>query len=262
MYPILFRIGPVSIRTFGVVHALAFAVGIWWAYREAKRLGIKPQRILDLSLVIFVWSLVGARLFSILFDGNLKWYLQNPHEILSVWKGGLTFYGGFLFGLAAAVWYVHRHHLNGWHIADSIAPALALGAAVGRLGCFASGDSFGKPTELPWAVTFTDSHALVPTGIPLHPTQIYSVITNLAVFGVLLWWRHRQKFQGELFLVFVILYAFTRSLVEVFRDDPRGVYFDGLISTSQIISILIAGAAVVFYDSRLRQFGKRKPTAP
>jgi len=257
MYPILFKIGSVPIHAYGVLHALAFAVGVWWAYREAGRAGIDPQRILDLAVVIFIWSLIGARLFSVLFDGDLEWYLLNPYEILAVWKGGLTFYGGFLFGLAAGVWYVKKHYLDGWQIADILAPALALGVAVGRLGCFTSGDSFGKPTDLPWAVTFTDPHALAPVGIPLHPTQIYSVITNLAVFAILLWWRKRQKFQGELFIVFMILYALTRSFVEVFRNDPRGVYLDGLISTSQIISILVAGAAVLFHISRSKQLAKR-----
>jgi phosphatidylglycerol:prolipoprotein diacylglycerol transferase len=258
MYPILFKIGPIPIHTYGVLHALAFAVGVWWAYREAKRVQIDPQRILDLTVVIFIWSLVGARVFSVLFDGNLNWYLKNPHEILAVWKGGLTFYGGFLFGLAAGAWYVHKHRLNGWKIADIIAPGLALGAAVGRLGCFFSGDSFGKPTDLPWAVTFSDPHGLAPIDISLHPTQIYSVFTNLAVFGILLWWRKRQKFQGELFLVFMVLYAVTRSFVEVFRNDPRGVYLDGLISTSQIISILVVVGAVIFLISRSKQFEKRK----
>lgn len=258
MYPILFKIGPFPVHTFGVLHALAFGVGVWWAYRGAKRYGLEPQRIIDLSVVIFIWALVGARIFSVLFDGNLKWYLEHPHEILAVWKGGLTFYGGFLFGLAAGVWYLKKHHLNGWKIADIMAAGLALGGAVGRLGCFFSGDSFGKPTDLPWAVTFFDPHGLAPTGVPLHPTQFYSVITNLLVFGALIWWRKKQKFEGEIFLVYLLLYAVTRSFVEVFRNDPRGVYFDGLISTSQIISLIIAAVAVVFILSRSKQFAKRK----
>jgi phosphatidylglycerol:prolipoprotein diacylglycerol transferase len=258
MYPILFKIGPIPVHAFGVLHALAFAIGVWWAYREAKRAQIDAQRVLDLTVVIFIWSLVGARLFSVLFDGNLTWYLQNPHEILAVWKGGLTFYGGFLLGLVAGVWYVQKHHLKGWQIADIFAPGVALGAAIGRLGCFFSGDSFGKPTDLPWAVTFTDPHGLAPVGIAIHPTQIYSFITNLLVFGILLWWRKRQKFQGELFLVFLVLYAVTRSFVEIFRNDPRGVYLDGLISTSQIISLLVLGVAVAFLISRSKQFTKRK----
>lgn len=109
MYPILLKIGPFPVYSFWMLPALAFTLGVWWAYREAKRMGMDRQRIIDLTVMIFVWSLVGARLFSALFDGNLKWYLQNPHEILAVWKGGLTFYGGFLFGLVAGLWYAQKN---------------------------------------------------------------------------------------------------------------------------------------------------------
>ncbi|MFQ6673487.1 MAG: prolipoprotein diacylglyceryl transferase [Fidelibacterota bacterium] len=259
MYPILFKIGSFSVPTVGLFHATAFLVGSWWTVREARRVGMEAQKVLDFLFVIIVWSVIGARIFSVLFDGNLRFYLHNPHEILMVWKGGLTFYGGFLFGLTAGVWYASHHNLSKWEIADVVAPAVALGAAVGRLGCFASGDSFGKPTGLPWGVIFGNPMALAPTGIALHPTQIYSVITNLAVLGMLLWWRKRQQFKGELFLVFVILYAITRSVVEVFRNDPRGVYLDGLISTSQIISIVAGTAAVILYVSRRAKFTRKLP---
>lgn len=256
MYPILVKIGPFTIHTYGVLHALAYGAAIWWAYREAKRVGFEPQRMVDFSVVVVVWSLIGARVFSILFDGNLDWYLQNPLQMFAVWKGGLTFYGGFIFSLGAGIWYVQKHGLEGWRMADIIAPGLALGAAIGRLGCLASGDSFGKATDLPWGITFSDSHGLAPVGVPVHPTQLYSTLTNLAVFAFLLWWRKRQRFQGEVFLVFMVLYAITRSFVEVFRNDPRGVYFGGLISTSQIVSILLGLAAVAFYLSRRKKLAK------
>lgn len=259
MYPILFKIGAFPVHTVGLLHALAFGIGVWWACREAQRAGFEVQHIIDLAVVAFVWSLIGARLFSVLFDGNLEWYLQHPFEIVAVWKGGLTFYGGFLFALAAGVRFVRRRNLDLWQVADFVAPGLALGLAVGRLGCLVSGDSFGKPTDLSWAVTFTDPHALAPTGVPLHPTQIYSALTNLALFGILLWWQKRQRFQGELSLIFLLLYAGTRSLVEVFRNDPRGVYLDGLISTSQIISILVAGVAVALFAFRFnKSYPQRK----
>ncbi|NOY77803.1 MAG: prolipoprotein diacylglyceryl transferase [Calditrichaeota bacterium] len=253
MYPILLKIGPITIYTVGVLHTLAIAVAVWWAFRHSRKAGIDPKQLLDLAVVIVVWAVVGARIFSILFDGNLNGYLRHPHTMLMVWEGGFTFYGGFLFGLAAGIWYVRKHKWNGWKTADLMAPALALGLTVGRLGCFFSGDSFGKPTQLPWGVTFTSPYSLAPTGIPLHPTQIYSVITNFSLFWILLWWQKRQRFQGELFLIFMMLYAVTRSFVEIFRNDPRGVYLNGLISTSQIISILVAAVAVWLYFNRLRK---------
>jgi phosphatidylglycerol:prolipoprotein diacylglycerol transferase len=145
-----------------------------------------------------------------------------------------------------------------WQISDMAAPGLALGIAFGRLGCFFSGDSYGKPTDLPWAVTFTDPLSMAPTGVPLHPTQIYSTLVLLVVFGVLLWWKKHQRFKGELFLAFMMLYALVRSFVEIFRDDPRGVYLDGLISTSQIISLLVVIPALWLYFKKLRQYKSLK----
>lgn len=260
MYPVLFRIGSFPIHTYGVLHALAFVAAVWWAYRQAKRARMDAEQVVNLSMVIVLWSLIGARVFSVLFDGNLDWYLRNLHEIFAVWKGGLTFYGGFLFGSLAGIWYIRKFGLDGWQIADLMAPALALGAAIGRLGCFASGDSYGKPTALPWAVTFTDPHGLAPVGVALHPTQLYSVLTNLALFAVLLWWQKRQKFHGQLFLIFMMLYAATRSFVEIFRNDPRGVYLDGLISTSQIISIFLAAIGISLYAARAKN--RRRQNQP
>jgi len=174
--------------------------------------------------------------------------------MLMLWNGGFTFYGGFLFALGAGIWYAHKHKMDVWKISDMAAPGLALGIAVGRLGCFASGDNYGKPADVPWAVTFTDPLSMAPTGVPLHPTQIYSTLVLLVVFGVLLWWRKRQRFKGELFLAFIMLYALVRSFVEIFRNDPRGVYLDGLISTSQIISLLVVIPALWLFFKKLRQY--------
>lgn len=254
MQPILFELGPIIIHTVSLFHTGGILIGIWWLYRQARKHRVNPQKISDLSLVIVVWAIIGARLFSILFDGSLHWYLENPLKMLMLWNGGFTFYGGFLFGLGAGIWYVRKHKMDLWKISDMAAPGLALGIAFGRLGCFFSGDSYGKPAEVAWAVTFTDPMSMAPTGIPLHPTQIYSSIVLLLVFGILLWWRKHQKFKGELFLAFVMLYALVRSFVEIFRNDPRGVYLDGLISTSQIISLLVVIPALWLFFKKLRQY--------
>lgn len=254
MLPILFKIGPVTIYTVSLLHTAGIVIGIWWLVREARKNFMDPQRMMDLALVIVVWSAVGARLFSVLFDGSLSFYLQNPLHILMVWKGGLTFYGGFLFGLAGGWWYIRKHNLDTWKISDMAAPGLALGIAVGRLGCLASGDSYGKPTDLPWGVTFSDPLSLAPTGIALHPTQVYSTLVLLMVFGALLIWKRHQRFKGELFLAFVMLYSLVRSFVEIFRNDPRGVYLEGLISTSQIISLIVVIPALWLFFKKLKHF--------
>ena len=178
-------------------------------------------------------------------------------KILMLWNGGFTFYGGFLFGLGAGIWYVRKHNLDLWQVSDMAAPGLALGIAFGRLGCFFSGDSFGKPTDLPWAVTFTDSMSMAPTGIPLHPTQIYSTLVLLVVFGILLWWQKQQRFKGEIFLVFIMLYSVARSFVEIFRNDkiiiPNSqTIFNFYLTDYQLISDNTSPVAV-FYETSSKQ---------
>lgn len=256
MLPQLFKLGPLTIQTVGVLHTLGIVTAIWWAWRKAPLFEIEKDDILNLSGTLVLWAVIGARAFSILFDGSLSWYLQNPMQMLMVWHGGFTFYGGFLFAATAGIWYVRRHGLDGWKIADLLSPALALGIAVGRLGCLASGDSYGKVTGVPWAITFTDPHSLAPIGLPLHPTQLYAVIGALLVFALLGYWNRRREFNGELFLVFMMGYAVERSFVEIFRNDPRGVYLNGWVSTSQIISLFVFIAGVWMYF----KFKPRKET--
>lgn len=247
MYPILFNIGPVTIYTVSVLHALGYYAGIYWIVKHSSEYKIDKEKLYDFFLIIILFSIIGARVFSILFDGSLNYYLQHPSAMLMLWNGGFTFYGGFIFAVLAGLFYLKKHNLDLWAIADLAAPALALGLAVGRLGCYASGDSFGKQTNLPWAVIYSDPHSIAPLGIPLHPTQIYSVITNLFIFIFLLYLKKRQKFKGQIAFVFILLYGITRSFVEIFRNDPRGVYLSGLISTSQIISIVIVFVTLIFY---------------
>ncbi|MFQ6617953.1 MAG: prolipoprotein diacylglyceryl transferase [Fidelibacterota bacterium] len=245
MYPILIKIGSFTIHTYGVLHALSFIAGYIIARIEAKKAGIDQQHIGTLLFHIIIWSIIGSRIFSVIFDGNLNWYLKNPHEIFMIWKGGLTYYGGFIFSIFVVLWYIRKYKLPGWELTDTLVIGLPLAIAIARLGCLASGDSYGKPTALPWAITFTDPHAMAPVGIPLHPAQLYSFLTNILIFGVMWIWKGRKRFSGELFFIFLILYGITRSLVEIFRDDPRGVYFGGFISTSQIISLIIVIFAII-----------------
>lgn len=247
MYPILFRLGPITIYTVGVIHALGYYVGIYWILKHSSEYGIDKDRLSEFLIILIVFSIIGARVFSILFDGSLKYYLQHPLAMLMLWNGGFTFYGGFIFAVIAGVLYLRKYKFDLWNIADLMAPALALGLAVGRLGCFASGDSFGKPTNLPWAVVFSNPHSMAPVGIPLHPTQLYSVLTNSLVFITLIYLKRKQRFKGQLAFAFVLLYGVTRSFVEIFRADPRGVYFGGIISTSQIISLIVILVALVIY---------------
>src|SRR5579864_9007570 len=177
MHPILFQIGPLTLRTYGALIALAFLAAIRMAKWGVRLRGIPEAFLMDLSIILVFGGLIGARLFYVLL--NFSYYLEHPLESLKVWEGGLVFYGGFLVASAAGIFYVRTKKYSVGVVADCLAPALAVGQAVGRLGCFFAGCCYGKPTSAPWAVTFKDPASLAPLGVDLHPTQIYESIGDL-----------------------------------------------------------------------------------
>jgi phosphatidylglycerol:prolipoprotein diacylglycerol transferase len=240
MHPVLFSWGSISIFSYGLLIAAGFLIGVALARREASRVGIDPERMTDLGFYIVVAALVGSRLLYVLT--NPSHYLAHPLEILMIWKGGLVFYGGFLGALATALVYVRRKGLPVWGTADVIAPSIAFGQFLGRLGCFFAGCCYGKACELPWAVTFRHPETLAPAGVPLHPTQLYSAAGNLMIFFFLMLLRKRKKWDGQVFWTYVFLYAVIRSIVEIFRGDFRGPEI-GLLSVSQTIACFLALAA-------------------
>ena len=132
MYPVLFRVGHFAIQTVGVLHASAIVVGAWWFFREVRDSKVSPSEVYNLVVVIVVSSIIGARLFSILFDGYLSVYLTHPALAFAVWDGGFVFYGGLIFGLTACIWYLRKHRVDVWRVADKAAPALGLALAIGR----------------------------------------------------------------------------------------------------------------------------------
>ena len=175
-------------------------------------------------------------------------------------RSGGVFYGGLICATTVAVVYLHRHGLPGWRIADMGAPSIALGEAIGRWGCFAAGCCYGKEWHGPFAVTFTDSFAHdavgTPLGVPLHPTQIYLSLNALVIFVILQWAYRRKTFDGEVFWLYVLLYAITRGILEIWRGDlVRGFVIPGVLSTSQgigLVTALVAGAMLLVLARRQR----------
>src|SRR5208337_786370 len=206
---------------------------------------------LDFCTWLILVALVGAKVLLILADWS--YYRANPGEIfsLSTLMAGGVFYGGFLATLFFTIWYVRVNKISFGKLTDVIAPALALGHSVGRLGCFSAGCDHGKPTTAPWGVVFTSTFAHevagVPLGVRMHPTQLYESITTFVIFGLLLWWFPRKKRDGDVFLGYVGLYAVGRFFLEFLRgDEDRGFVFNHLLSTSQFIALLaLAGIATV-----------------
>ncbi|MCE5194629.1 MAG: prolipoprotein diacylglyceryl transferase [Nitrospiraceae bacterium] len=244
MFPILIKIGPVTIHTYGVLIAIGFLLGLYLTVRQAKKLGLSTDKIIDLSFYILLSALIGARLFFVI--QNAGYYFRNPLDILKIWQGGLVFYGGVLLAIPVGIWYAKKKELDLWTTADIFAPSLAIGHAIGRLGCFTAGCCHGKEAEgLPWAVTFFDPESLAKLGVPLHPTQIYEAIGEFINFLILITLRKHQTFKGQLFMTYLLVYSVVRFMVEIYRgDDIRGFIF-GIISVSQGISILLFIASII-----------------
>ena len=226
MHPILFEIGPLTVYSYGVMLALAFVVGIWFATRQARREGVPANTILDLSLVALITGIIGARILFVLL--NLDYYSKHPFESIMFWQGGLIYSGGLILGTLCAILFLKVRRLNIWKVVDICAPSLALGQVVGRIGCFLNGCCFGKPVS--WGIKFPPgsmasyeqfSQGLIKSvneySLPVHPTQLYSSLNALIIFLILILVRSRKRFNGELFWLYLLLYAITRFAIEFLR---------------------------------------------
>ncbi len=243
MHPVLLKLGPLSIHTYGFFVAMGFIAGILLAKSEAKRLGEDPERIMDLSFYLLVAAIVGSRLLYIFI--NPKIFLSDILESFRIWNGGLVFYGGFIAALIIGLSYLKIKKMPLWRTMDIAALSLPLGQFFGRLGCFSAGCCYGKVCDLPWAVTFTNPDTLAPIGIPIHPTQLYHAISNLSIFVFLWFFRRRKKYNGQLFWLYILLYAVSRSFIEIFRGDFRGEPIFEVLSVAQTIGIIMVPAAII-----------------
>jgi phosphatidylglycerol:prolipoprotein diacylglycerol transferase len=243
------HIGPLTLHTYGVLLAAAFLAGLWIAGRQARKDGLDPNRVTDLAVYVLIAGLIGAKIMLLVVDWT--YYSENPRLLFSILQSGGVFYGGLLAALPVAWWYARRHALEGWRTADVLAPGVVLGQAIGRLGCLAAGCCWGRPASVPWAITFTNVQAArtvgTPLDTPLHPAQLYEALAALGIFLTLLWIARRKRFHGQVTLGYIVLYAVARFAIEFYRgDESRGFLFDGLLSTSQFISILmLVGAALL-----------------
>lgn len=247
MFPKLFELGPVSVYSYGLLLAAAYLLGLQLALRRARAAGLDPNRVMDLGIWVVLSALAGAKLLLILID--LPHFIANPGDIFSMIRSAGVFYGGLIAAVSVGLWYMRRHGLPMWTTADLFAPGIALGHVIGRLGCFLAGCCFGRPTDLPWAVTFTSPLAAeivgTPLHVPLHPTQLYESIAELVILvGLLVFEKRGRAFPGRTFWGYMVLYAITRFVIEGFRGDERGVVF-GLWSTSQFISLALLPVSIV-----------------
>lgn len=246
MHPILFEVGTWPVYSYGVLLAVAYLAALQLAVVRARRIGVDGSKIMDLGIYLIIAALVGAKAMLIAVD--FRYFVAQPREMLSLVRAGGVFYGGLIAALLVAVWLVRRYNLALWTTADLFAPGIALGHVIGRFGCLMAGCCYGRPTSVPWAITFTNPEAAAnvgtPLGVPLHPTQLYDAGAELAILLLLLFTERRGKtFSGRTFWLYVLLYGISRFIIEFFRGDDRGVILG--VSTSQFVSLVAVPVAIL-----------------
>ena len=241
MYPILLDLGWWQLHSYGVVVMLAIVAGVWWSAREGERRGFPRAVVYDFAWWVTIAGLIGARLYYVLFSEPAT-YLAQPWEIFAVWHGGLSIHGGLIGGALAGGWFIRRRGLPFWRFADVAAPGLILGQTLGQIACLLNGDSYGKPTSLPWAITYTDPNARAPLNVPLHPIEIYELLAYGAVFLVVQRVARSRARDGAAALTYAVLYGMVRFAVEFFRGAPPVVA--GIVVPQAVSALLVAAGMV------------------
>jgi phosphatidylglycerol:prolipoprotein diacylglycerol transferase len=245
MFPYLLHIGSFSLPTYGVLVALAFLTALWLASRFAKKRGLDSEKIVNLGVYCALMGMLGAKLLMIAMDPE---YRQHPGEIftMATLQSAGIFFGGLVLALVFAYFYMRSQKLPVLSTADIFAPGLALGHGIGRLGCFAAGCCWGKPTHLPWAVTFTSQETTtgVPLGIPLHPTQLYEAFAEGIICLLLIALLKRAHKDGAIIGMYLALYGLVRFGVEFLRMHDSSNPLGGPFTLEQWIALAaVAGGA-------------------
>jgi phosphatidylglycerol:prolipoprotein diacylglycerol transferase len=243
MHPELFSIGPLTIPTYGLFVALGFAVALFVTVKIGKTRGFDSAQIMDMGFIIILCAIIGSRLGYVLL--NPSYYLNHPLDIIKTWQGGLVFSGGLVLVVLVMSWYLKHHNLPYWKTADLWAPGMAIGQAIGRIGCFMAGCCYGRPTDVKWCVVFTHPQSFAPLNVCIHPTQLYSSLAGFIIFAVLMLLTAKKKYDGQIFIWLIILHSLARLFIERFRGDDRGLVPGTEMSVTQLITLLLLIAAVV-----------------
>lgn len=258
MYPVLLYVGPFPVRSYGVMILLGVLLGGLVAYYRARQRGKHVHHVLEFVPIAAIAGILGARLWEIIF--SWRDFAGNPAEMLAVWNGGLSVQGGIVGGIIAGVWYAKRNRIHLWEFADILAPGVILGQAIGRVGCFLTGDCYGTPTSSIFGVVYppgTIAYAAHGSH-PLYPTVLFEAVWDLVVFVLLfLLERYNPKSRpGTIFLAYIGLYSFGRFFVEFLRDDS--LLIAGVLRTAQVASIIGVLIATSLYIYLTRQSIRRE----
>ena len=246
MYPILFQVGSVTVYSYGFMIAIGIVAGMAYLIVEGrKRVGLSFDQANMLFLFIFLAAIVGGKLF--LFFEDPAAYVADPGGLLS--GRGFVFYGSFLLAVPTMWWFFKRHELPAYIMLDIMAVTTCLVHMFGRIGCFLAGCCYGKTTDSFLAVVYTDPGCYAdPLNTPLYPTQLFEASYIFVVMALLLIVKTRQRFDGQLFLLYLILYAVGRFVLEFFRGDTgRGFVIDERVSHSQFIALCMLAVVLLVY---------------
>jgi len=275
MYPELFKIGPLTVYSYGLMLGIAFITASWLLTKEIERKKLNPNIATEITILAIIFGIIGAKIFH-LFE-NFDDFLEDPIG-MAFSPGGLTFFGGLIVAVLAIWIYTGRKKIPFFYIADAAAPALALAYGIGRIGCHLAGDGdYGIPTDLPWGTNYENGtvppsvmfqgseiaknypNGIVPDNTPLHPTPVYEFLICVIIFAIL--WKLRKKdwIHGKLFMIYLILISIERFSIEFIRLNPRILF--GL-SEAQLISIVLflVGVIGVIYYSKNKDLKRFVPT--
>lgn len=238
MNPVAFEIFGIKVMWYGILISIGVVLGTVLALREAERIGIGEDNLIDLLLYAIPLALIGARIYYVAFTWD--YYRENLKEIFHFRGGGLAIHGAIIAGIIVAVVFARKRNLDFWKIADACAPSLALGQAIGRWGNYINQEAYGTATDLPWGI--------MVDGIKVHPTFLYESIGDFTIFVFLIWYRrNKPKVSGEVFLLYLILYSSIRFFIEGLRTDSLMV---GPLRVAQLVSVIGIVIPLIYFNMR------------
>lgn len=243
---IAFQLGNVSVTWYGLCVAAGFWLGTWTASRRAPRAGLSADSVWDMFWVLIVGGILGARAWYVVSYWDRDFRNEPFSEVFMIHHGGLVFHGGFVTAAVAGFAWCAWRGIPGWRMADVLAPSLALGHALGRLGCLANGCCYGRRCDLPWGIRYPGRYGLPDA--PLHPTQLYEALLGLGLAGFLAWLFGRRRFDGQVFAAYLVGYAVVRAGVELFRGDyPAAALSWGILTPAHWVSAVLLALGVGLY---------------
>ncbi len=274
MFPVIARVGGFTLYSYGLFVLAAFFLGIYWATRRAARAGFPPFSFFEMGVYGGMASILGSRILYVL--SHWPYYVWHPAEVVRLWDGGFIFFGGYIGSLIFILIFLYASRLPIWRSLDIYAPALPLGLAIGRVGCFFNGCCYGLRSDA-WGISFpADYHppifldqvrsGLIPADslhtLPVIPTQLYSAAADLGIMAVLLLLERKKRFPGFLFWSFIFLYGIVRAILEIFRwqDPQEAISAFSPLSQSQVFSLFSLPLALIMLLV-LRMWSSRHPEA-